>query len=106
MIKEAIEAICQAEEQAELLCRVAAERAAEMRAETEREGTALCDKVADNAKRECDFELSVVTAKAQRINARKKKEIEAETAAMAERARTHMQAAVAKIVWGIVEKCQ
>lgn len=106
MIKEAIEAITAAEEQADLLCRVAAERAAEMRAATEREGNALCDKVADNTKRECDFELSVVTAKAQRINARKKKETEAEAAAMAERARAHMDTAVSQIVWGIVEKCQ
>lgn len=106
MIKDAINAICQAEEQAEVLCRVAAERADEMRAEVESEGTAHYNKITEDAQRECDFELSVVTAKTQRLSAKKKKEIAAEGEALAQEARTHMEAAVGLIVWGIVEKCQ
>ena len=106
MIKKAIDAIREAEEQAEVLCRVAAERADEMRAEVESEGTAHYNKITEDAQRECDFELSVITAKTQRLTAKKKKDLAAETEALAAEARTHMEAAVGLIVWGIVEKCQ
>ena len=106
MIKKAIDAIREAEEQAGVLCRVAAERADEMRAEVESEGTAHYNKITEDAQRECDFELSVITAKTQRLTAKKKKELAAETEALAAEARNHMEAAVGLIVWGIVEKCQ
>ena len=42
MTKDAIAAIRGAEEQAEVLCRVAGERAAEMRSKIEQEGAAHC----------------------------------------------------------------
>ena len=51
MIKKAIDAIREAEEQAEVLCRVAAERADEMRAEVESEGTAHYNKITEDAQR-------------------------------------------------------
>ena len=106
MTKEAIIAIKGAEEQAEVLCRVAEEKAAEMRAQIEREGTAHCDKATEEASLEYESEMAIVRAHAQRIAAKKKKEHEAEAEALTAAAREHMEEAVKLIVWGIIEKCQ
>lgn len=106
MTKEAILAIRQAEEQAEVLCRVAEEKAAEMRAKIEREGTAHCEKATEEASREYESELAIIRARTQRITAKKRKENEAEAEALAARAHEHMEEAVKLIVWGIIEKCQ
>lgn len=106
MTKEAIEAIRHAEEQAEVLCRVAEEKAAEMRAQITREGNAHCNKAAEEAKAEYESELSVVRARTARLSAKKKKEAEAEAEALTRAAREHMEEAVKLIVWGIIEKCQ
>ncbi|MBQ3064220.1 MAG: hypothetical protein IJC99_05410 [Clostridia bacterium] len=106
MTKDAIRAIKQAEEQAEVLCRVAEEKAAEMRAQIEREGTAHCDKATEEAKAEYDSELALVRARTQRLVAKKKKEAEAEAEALTATAQEHMEEAVKLIVWGIVERCQ
>ncbi len=106
MTKEAIRAIRQAEEQAEVLCRVAEEKAAEMRAQIEREGKSHCDKATEEASLEYESELSVVRARTARLVAKKKKESEAEAAALTAAAREHIEEAVKLIVWGIIEKCQ
>ena len=106
MIKDAMIAIKQAEEQAEVLCRVAEEKAAEMRAQIEREGTAHCEKATEEASSEYESELSIVRAHTQRLAAKKKKESEAEAEALRATAHEHMEEAVKLIVWGIIEKCQ
>ena len=106
MTKEAIRAIKQAEEQAEVLCRVAEEKAAELRAQVEREGIAHCDKATEEASLEYESELAIVRAHTARLSAKKRKESEAEAQALTDAARPHMQDAVKLIVWGIIEKCQ
>ena len=106
MTKEAIRAIKQAEEQAEVLCRVAEEKAAEMRAQIEREGTAHCDKATEEASSEYESEIAVIRARTAKLAAKKKKESEAEAEALTAAAREHMEEAVKLIVWGIIEKCQ
>ncbi len=106
MTKEAIEAIRHAEEQAEVLCRVAEEKAAEMRAQIAQEGAAHCNKAEEEARAEYESELSVVRARTARLSAKKKKEAEAEAEALTEAAKEHMEEAVKLIVWGIIEKCQ
>lgn len=106
MTKEAIEAIRSAEEQAEVLCRVAAERAAEMCHKIEKEGTAHCETTEAELVAEYAKELETVKARAQNLIAKRLTEAEAEAEALAVRAHTHMERAVRLIVWGIVEKCQ
>ena len=106
MTKEAIDAIRQAEEQAEVLCRVAEERAAEMRARIDEEGQAHCDKAAEEATLELTSELGEIEARSQRLAAKMKKDAEAEAAALIKRAGAHMDEAVRLIVWGIIEQCQ
>ncbi len=106
MTQEAISAIRQAEEQAEVLCRVAEEKATEMRNKIKREGEAHCAGVEQETAAEYTEELAAITAHAKRLTAKKLQEAEEEAEAHAERARTHIDEAVKLIIWGIVEKCQ
>ncbi len=106
MTQEAISAIRQAEEQAEVLCRVAEEKATEMRSKIKQEGEAHCASVERETTAEYAEELTAITARAKRLTAKKQQEAEEEAEALAERARTHINEAVKLIIWGIVEKCQ
>lgn len=106
MTKEAIAAIQNAEEQAEVLCRVAAERAAEMRHKIEKEGAAHCEATEAELTAEYAEELKAIEARAEALIAKRQTEAEQEAEALAERARARMDKAVRLIVWGIVEKCQ
>ncbi len=106
MTKDAIAAIRSAEEQAEVLCRVAGERAAEMRSKIEQEGAAHCERTEAELKAEYAEELAAVSARTEALIARKLTEAQAEAQALAALARTHMDEAVKLIIWGIVEKCQ
>ena len=106
MTKDAIAAIRGAEEQAEVLCRVAGERAAEMRSKIEQEGAAHCASTEAELQAEYADELTHVGERAEALIARKLTEAKAEAEALAEQARAHMDEAVKLIIWGIVEKCQ
>ncbi len=106
MTQEAIAAIRQAEEQAEVLCRVAKEKANEMKNKIKQEGEAHCQSVEKELAAEYAEELSDVTARAKRLTAKKLQDAEDEAGALAERARAHIDEAVKLIIWGIVEKCQ
>lgn len=106
MTQEAIAAIRSAEDQAEVLCRVAAERAAEMRHKIESEGNAHCEATEAELSAEYAEELKDISARAEELIARKLTEAEQEAEELAARARERMEEAVRLIVWGIVEKCQ
>ena len=106
MTKEAIAAIRGAEEQAEVLCRVAAERAAEMRHKIEKEGLAHCEATEAELTAEYAEELEDIRARTEALIAHKLTEAEAEAERLTARARERMEEAVRLIVWGIVDKCQ
>ena len=106
MTQEAIVAIRQAEEQAEVLCRVAEEKAAEMKNKIRQEGEAHCKSVEEETAAEYAEELEDITARAKRLTAKKLQDAEGEAEQLAEKARAHIDEAVKLIIWGIVEKCQ
>ena len=106
MTKDAISAICEAESQAEVLCRVAEEKATEMKNKIQQEGNAHCAQVEKQTTAEYDAELEEISKHVRRLTEKKREEAEREAEALAERARTHMDEAVKSIVWGIIEKCQ
>ena len=106
MTQEAIAAIRQAEEQAEVLCRVAEEKATEMKNKIRQEGEAHCKSVEKETAAEYAEELEDITARAKRLTAKKLQDAEDEAEQLAESARAHIDEAVKLIIWGIVEKCQ
>lgn len=105
MTNEAIAAIKQAETRAEVLCRVAEERAAEMRLRVETEGKAHCDQVEAEALSQHAATMESIRSRAEALSARKCAEAVRDAEALAEDARTRIPEAVQMIVWGIVEKC-
>ena len=106
MAKKAIRQIRQIEDQAEILCRVAEERAAEMRERVMREGEAHLCEVERTTEQELAAELQQVRARAAALEQKKRAEAEREAAELELAARERMPEAVHRIVWGIIEKCQ
>ncbi len=106
MSKETIDAIRQAEEQAGVVCRVAEEKAGEMRAKVEAEGKAHCEEVRRATEAEYAEKLRQIRERAEALQEKRRAEAEKEAAALTASAAEHMEEAVKLIVWGIVEKCQ
>jgi len=106
MSRKAIQQIRQTEDQAEILCRVAEERAAEMRERVTREGEAHLAAVECDTEAEFAAELQRIRSRAAALEEKKRAEAEKEAAALELAARERLPEAVHRIVWGIIEKCQ
>ncbi len=106
MSQDAIGRIMAAEEQAEVLCRVARERAEEMRAEMTRQGEHHLGDVERTTAAEYDKKIEEIRANAQALQEEKRKQAQEEAQRIKQAAEEHMEEAVKMIVWGIVEKCQ
>ena len=104
--QDVIGQILAAEEQAQVLCRVAEERAAEMKAEMKRQGEAHLLTVQQSTAEEYEKKLAEIREGAQQLERRKRAEAQAEATEMLKQAQIRMDRAVKLIVWGIVEKCQ
>ena len=103
MSQNAIAKITEAEERAEVLCRVAQERAAEALADMERkarEHLATVERTATKQKEEKLLQMQELTLA---LIEKKRAEAEGEAKAIAQSARERMDEAVSAIVWGIVE---
>ena len=103
MSKTAIEQIRETEEQAAILCRVAEEKATEMRERVKAEGEAHCAAVRENTEAEYAEMLSDIRQRAAALEQKKRREAMAEAEAMRETAIEHIGEAVRMIVWEIVE---
>lgn len=106
MSKTAIKQIREAEDQATVLCRVAEEKAAEMRERIKAEGEAHCAAVQENAEAEYAEMLADIRQRTEAVEARKRIEAEQEAEEMKAAARERMGEAIRIIVWEIVERCQ
>ena len=106
MSQDAIGKIMDAEEQAEVLCRVAKERAEEMRAEMTRQGEYHLAEVEKATAAEYAEKLNEMRAGAQALQEEKRVQAQEEAQRIKDTARERMDEAVKMIVWGIVEKCQ
>ncbi len=106
MSKESIAAVRQAEDQATVLCRVAEERAAEMRTTVHAEGAALCEAAKAEAAAEYAAGIAAIKERAAAVLEKKKIEAEAEATAMVAAARLNMSRATKLIIWGIIEQCR
>ena len=106
MSQDAIGQITAAEEQAAVLFRVATERAAEMRAEMQRQAEAHLSEVERATVKECEQKNAECRAQITALAKRRLAAAEAEVEALEEKARENMKQAVQMIVWGLVEKCQ
>ena len=104
--KTAIEQIRETEDQAAVLCRVAEEKAAEMRERIKAEGEAHCAAVKENAEAEYAEMLSDIRQRADALEVKKRREAEREAAQMKDAARERIGEAIRIIVWEIVERCQ
>ena len=78
MTQKALSAIAEAETQADVLCRVAAEKAAEMKQKIKTEGEAHLAKVREETTLEYQNELAAITARTARLRERKHEEAERE----------------------------
>ncbi|MBE6689813.1 MAG: hypothetical protein IKM08_05770 [Clostridia bacterium] len=103
MSKTAIEQIRETEEQAAILCRVAEEKATEMRERVKAEGEAHCAAVRENTEAEYAEMLADIRQRAAALEQKKRREAMAEAEAMRETAIEHIGEAVRMIVWEIVE---
>ena len=103
MSQNAIVRITEAEDQAEVLCRVAEERAAEMLAEMQSKANAHLAEVERNALAQREQKLLQTKELTQALVEKKRAEAQGEAKAAEERAREKMDEAVRAIVWGIVE---
>ncbi len=106
MSREAIEQVREAESQAEVLCRVAEEKAAEMRHSVKEKGRLHCEEEERATRAEYAAKLDEIKRRAAALTARRRAEAEAEAKALSEAAEARMEEAVKLIVWGIIEKCQ
>ena len=106
MTKQAIAAIKQAEEQAEVLCRVAKEKADEMRKRIEKEGLAHCERTERETEAEYREKVEEIRRRSGALLEKRRLEAISEAEALAAAAEANMNAAVKQIIWGIVEKCQ
>ena len=103
MSQNAIVRITEAEDQAEVLCRVAEERAAEMLAEMKSKAKAHLTEVEQTALAQREQKLAQTKELTQALVEKKRAEAQGEAKAAEERAREKMDEAVRAIVWGIVE---
>ena len=106
MTQKALAAIAEAETQAEVLCRVAEEKAAEMKNKIKTEGEAHCAKVEKETTEELERELQAIQRHAELLSQKKREEAQREADEIISLARERMDEAVKSIVWGIIEKCQ
>lgn len=106
MVQDAIAKITEAEEQAEVLCRVAAERAAEARADMERKAKAHLEDVERQMAEQTKQKLAVSRMQTDALIEKKRAEAVAEAEELTKKAQERLDEAVKMIVWGIVEKCQ
>jgi len=106
MTQKALAAIAEAETQAEVLCRVAEEKAAEMKNKIKAEGEAHCAKVEKETAEAFERELAAIRERAERLSAKKREDARREADEIISLARERMDEAVKSIVWGIIEKCQ
>jgi vacuolar-type H+-ATPase subunit H len=104
--KEAIKRIQDTEDQAAILCRVAEEKAAELKERIRTEGEAHCIEAEQEAETEYAAQLEDIRRRALALEIKKRKEAEAEAEEMTARARERIDEAVKMIVWEIVERCQ
>lgn len=103
MPKQAIEKIREAEAQAALLCRVAQEKADEMRERVRAQGEAHLTEVEENTTEDYAEELSEIRHRALLLEEKKRREAKAEAEELKARARERMSEAAQLIVWEIVE---
>ena len=103
MSQNAIVRITEAEDQAEVLCRVAEERAAEMLAEMQSKANAHLAEVERTALAQREQKLLQTKELTQALVDKKRAEAQNEAKAAEEKAREKMDEAVRAIVWGIVE---
>ena len=106
MSKEAIQRIREAEDQAAVLCRVAGERAAEMRKRIRTQGEAHCAEVERETEAEYAAQLEEIRQRALALEEKKCAEAEAEAARLEAVAEERIDEAIRTIVWEIVERCQ
>ncbi|MBQ8357825.1 MAG: hypothetical protein IJX39_08490 [Clostridia bacterium] len=106
MSKDAIRQIRETEDQAAVLCRVAEEKAAEMREQVRQKGEEHCALVRESTEAEYAAELTEMRRRATALEAKKRAEAEAEAKVLKAAAREKINEAVKIIVWEIVEKCQ
>lgn len=106
MSQDAIVKITKAEEQAEVLYRVATERAAESRADMESKAKEHLVLVESAAREKSRKQLAEASIAAKGLLQKKRAEAESEAEELSSKARERMDTAVKAIVWGIVEKCQ
>ena len=103
MSEQAIEKIRDAEERAELLCRVAQEKADEMRERVRTQGEEYLAEVEESTTEEFAKELEDVRRRARLLEEKKRKEAQKEADELIARARERMEEAAHLIVWEIVE---
>ena len=106
MSHQSIRTVRDAEEQAALLCRVAGERADEMRARVRAEGEAHYEKAVRDAEEESAATIAAIRQRAAAIQEKKRAEAQSEAEALTAAAREKAERAVSLIVWEIIEKCQ
>ena len=103
MPKDAIGQITEAEEQATVLCRVATERAAEMRAEMQRQASAHLEQVKQNAAKEQKELTAQCARRLEALVQKKRDEAQQQAREMTELARERLTDAINMIGWGLVE---
>jgi hypothetical protein len=103
MSEQAIEKIRDAEGRAELLCRVAQEKADEMRERVRAQGEEHLAEVEESTTEEFARELEDVRRRARLLEEKKRKEAQKEADELIARARERMAEAAHLIVWEIVE---
>lgn len=106
MSKEAILHIREAEDQAAVLCRVAEEKATELREHVKAQGEAHCAAVREDTEAEYATVLADMRRRASALEEKKRLEAQQEADALKVAAREKIDEAIKIIVWEIVEKCQ
>ena len=106
MSQNAIAKITEVEQRAEVLCRVAAERAAEERAGMEQKAKEHLCAVERTVTQQNAKNLAQTREQAAALIRKKREIAEREADELAAAAKERMDRAVSVIVWGIVEKCQ
>lgn len=106
MSKEAILHIREAEDRASVLCRVAGEKATELRERVKAQGEAHCTAVREDTEAEYAAVLADMRRRASALEEKKRLEALDEADALKAAAREKIDEAIKMIVWEIVEKCQ
>ena len=103
MSKQAIQKIRDAEAQAALLCRVAQEKADELRERVRAQGEAHLAEVEETTTEDYAAELAEIRRRAHLLEEKKRREAQKEAEELMARARERMGGAAHVIVWEIVE---